>query len=187
MKDLFSEKILRKLRVKKILKRIPSGGVVGDIGCGPEPLLLLGLREHILEGWGVDKKTFNRDWGNNIKTIQQSLDTNHSLPFPENKFDCLVLLAVLEHLEFPQEILREAYRILKPKGIIIATTPTRMAKPILEFLAFKLNLLSKEEIKDHKRYFLKKELIDALRDSGFSEIQHHYFELGFNQEIIAQK
>lgn len=141
----------------------------------------------ISEGWGIDKKTEAQDWSGKVKTIKQDLDAAAALPFSGNKFDCLLMLAVLEHLKFPKEVLREAYRILKPEGIVVLTTPSPSSKLILEFLAYYLNLISKEEIKDHKYYFPKRELIKMFKDLGFRDIKHHYFELGLNQQITAKK
>ncbi len=190
MKEPFLEKPLRRLRIRKILKYIPKNGVICDIGCGPEPNFLLNLGEKIGEGWGIDKKTISKKWSDRVQTIRYDLDSIDNislLPFSENKFDCLLVIAVSEHLKFLEKVLKESHRILKPGGIIVLTTPTIIAKPILEFLAFRTNMVSREEIKDHKYYYSKKELINILNASGFGNIKHHYFELRFNQIIIAQK
>jgi len=45
----------------------------------------------------------------------------HALPFPDDTFDVIVSLAVLEHVQFPDIVLREAHRVLKPGGRIIAS------------------------------------------------------------------
>ena len=181
------EKPFAKLRARAILKYIPKkNGVICDIGCGIEPRFLLDLQGRISEGWGVDKKTTAKIWNNKVQTIKKNLNEKISLPFNENKFDCVTLLASLEHLKFLKESLKEAWRVLKPGGAVMITTPSPIAKSILEFLAF-LNLVSKEEIRDHKHYYSKRELINLLRASGFCNIKHHYFELGLNQKVIAKK
>lgn len=188
MKEQFLERPLRKLRIRKVLKYIPkNNGVICDIGCGPKPGFLLDLEEKIGEGWGIDKKTITKKWSDRVQTIRHELDSVSFLPFPENKFDCLLMIAVSEHLRFLEKVLKESHRILKPGGIIVITTPTIIAKPILEFLAFRVNLVSKEEMKDHQHYYSKEELINLLKDSGFDNIEHHYFELRFNQIVIAKK
>lgn len=187
MKELFLDRFFMKLRTGKVVKYIPDNGAVCDVGCGPEPRFLLSLGGKIGEGWGIDKKTTTKKWDGRVQTIRHDLDSVSALPFPENKFDCLLMIAVSEHLRFFKKVLKESYRILKPGGFIVITTPTIIAKPILEFLAFRANLLSKEEMRDHKHYYSKKELISLLKDSKFGGMEHHYFEFRFNQIIIARK
>jgi 2-polyprenyl-3-methyl-5-hydroxy-6-metoxy-1,4-benzoquinol methylase len=120
-----------------------------------------------------------------IKLIAHNLD--NPLPFDEGHFDYVTLLAILEHLGNPEEVMRELHRVLKPGGTLFITTPTIYAKPVLEFMAFKLGIISREEIRDHKRYFTKKDLEDICRKVGFSEYKYHYFQFYLNGFLRAKK
>jgi 2-polyprenyl-3-methyl-5-hydroxy-6-metoxy-1,4-benzoquinol methylase len=51
------------------------------------------------------------------------LDLNYGLPFPEKHFDYIVSLETLEHLWNPYGCIREFYRVLKPRGKLIVSTP----------------------------------------------------------------
>ena len=45
------------------------------------------------------------------------------LRFAENYFDVVTLWQVLEHVPYPLIILKEVYRILKPRGLLVVLTP----------------------------------------------------------------
>lgn len=104
------------------------------------------------------------------------------------KVDTIVALAVVEHIKFEEvfSIFKKFKPILNKEGIIFLTTPTKMAKPVLEFLAF-INLVDKENIKEHKHYWNKKELARLAEDSGFEIKKYKKFQLGFNQLAILKK
>jgi SAM-dependent methyltransferase len=45
----------------------------------------------------------------------------HAMPFPDNSFDFVISLAVLEHIKHPPVMLREIRRILKPGGLYLGS------------------------------------------------------------------
>ncbi len=47
----------------------------------------------------------------------------YALPYPDNTFDGVILSEVLEHLDDDVVGLREAYRVLKPGGVVAITVP----------------------------------------------------------------
>lgn len=47
----------------------------------------------------------------------------HNLPFKSSSLDGIMIIAVLEHVENPWEVVAEAYRVLKKNGHIYAETP----------------------------------------------------------------
>lgn len=49
----------------------------------------------------------------------------YDLPFTEESFDGVLVSNVLEHLRFPQKVVAEASRVLKPGGTLVVTVPTR--------------------------------------------------------------
>jgi len=184
-KEPILEGILCNLRYRKIIKHITNSSKVLDLGCGYNAGFLKEIQDKKCECTGVDISV-NRNHNLNT-TVLVEQDLNKGLPFVDNTFDYVTSLANLEHLQNPKNILSEAYRVLKPGGILLLTTPSLYAKPVLEFLSFKLHFISENEIKDHKNYFNKSILTDLCRKVGFSDIKHGYFQFFMNNIIVAKK
>lgn len=55
--------------------------------------------------------------------ICQKVDLNKDFPFNNSEFDVVILGDVIEHLENPWHAIRESYRVLKPDGKLIISTP----------------------------------------------------------------
>jgi ubiquinone/menaquinone biosynthesis C-methylase UbiE len=180
------EPILRNFRNKRIFKHIPAGSYVLDAGCGFLGHLLFQIEDHIKKGVGIDVSVAKISHPK-IKLIKG--DLNKVLPFKNNTFDGIISCANLEHLKNPNFTLKEFNRILKRNGVLIITTPSLYNKPVLEFLSYKMHLISEEEIRDHKTYYTKATLIDGLKKAGFKtdKISVKYFQFGLNIFSISKK
>lgn len=51
-----------------------------------------------------------------------------SLPFPEDHFDVVVALGVIENLENPEGLVSEARRVLKRGGVLVISVPDKLAR-----------------------------------------------------------
>lgn len=178
------EETLRKIRAAKARKHIKRGAIVCDIGCGPSIFFLKSIRSSIAKGYGFYRKinNFKQD---NLEVYNSDLEKSIDLPY--NTVDTVCLLAVLEHLQHPEDILKDSHLILKNDGTVIITTPSPAAKSVLDFLAFRLGVLDKKEISEHLNYFSLDQLKKILIRLGFKIIKAEYFELGFNLFVVAQK
>lgn len=56
----------------------------------------------------------------------QGADLNKDLPFANAFFDYITCVESIEHLEHPHHLVRELYRLLKPGGKLVITTPNVM-------------------------------------------------------------
>jgi SAM-dependent methyltransferase len=179
MKEELLEPLLRRARLSKalpIIRMYPQCTFL-DVGCGWEARLLRSIEPHIAYGVGIDRNAppLRSD---KLRTIQGDLEA--PLPFAGNSFDVVSMLAVLEHLSDPLRALVEIRRVLRPNGTLIVTVPSHAAKPVLEFLAFKLGLVNAAEIADHKRYFGRLDLQTLSEQAGLRMLTHRYFQMGFN-------
>lgn len=91
-----------------------------DIGCGKMPYKSMIQDESKIDKYvGVDIKN---------KIYQKDIAPDYfwegkELPFPDNEYECAMLIEVLEHVPEPIEVLKETNRILKNKGKLLITVP----------------------------------------------------------------
>lgn len=177
--------IYRLLRVAKYINNINYK--ILDLGCGYNAELLSLFSSKIKQGVGIDFSVTKKSKGENIILLDGHVDKHINLK--DNSFDVITALALIEHVENPSKMLQEAHRLLKKNGILLLTTPEVKSKRLLEFLAFRMGVISKREIKDHKRYYSKKSLTKILINSGFSKekIEIKTFEMGLNLFVKTMK
>lgn len=184
MHEPILEPLLRKMRIRRVLPYILEhrNCRLLDIGCGWEARFLRSAEPYISAGVGIDFKAPLFCEG---KIRTERLLLTDSLPYKDASFDVVTMLAVLEHLDQPMALLREIRRVLAPDGRLILTVPSKAAKPILEFLAFRLGLVSCDEITDHKAYYDRSSLGDLFSSAGFTMNVHIYFQFGLNNFCVA--
>lgn len=190
----------RKRNVLSLLGK--CAGRLLDIGCGPavftEELLKNGC-----EVWGVDiSKDMIEQAKNRVKSNRGSDKLHFSvgdierLDFPDQYFDRVLCVGVLEYLEDDSLALKEIYRVLKSTGEAIFTIPNMLspfslmdrivantAKVIINILSIvniktamaKDSLLFSNAIKD--KYYYPPRFNKKLLKSGFlidKKIFHTY-------------
>lgn len=177
------EPILQTLRIKKVRGYIKNDSIVVDLGCGYPPVFLNQISPSIKMGIGIDEQVPYSKKGN-IETFGHKLF--EEVKIESDTADCVTMMATLEHLKKPAQIVKEVYRILKPKGQLLVTVPSKKSKPVLEILA-RLNLVRAEMIDQHENYFDDISLEKLVRQAGFSQVNISYFEAGFNIFLHAIK
>lgn len=190
------ENFIADRRIERVLKYLKSDlytGEVLDIGCGSYPKFL--LRAPFQKKVGLDQ--LGPTWLNqqssppaNLEILKFSLGGKSPLPFQDNRFECVTSLACLEHLE-PAGLpflATEIFRVLKPGGQVLITTPHAVADKVLRLMA-KLNLVSSEEIEEHKSLFYHRDIFNFFLHAGFAskKIKVHGFQLGLNILAVAEK
>jgi SAM-dependent methyltransferase len=118
-------------RIVEILSKEKRGSVL-DLGCGD------GDYANKLKQLGFDVTAADLDGRrflyHNIIEFQKC-DITERLPFPDNYFDYILFLEVIEHLRNPYFVIGQIQRILKNQGIFIISTPNILnIKSRLRFL-----------------------------------------------------
>lgn len=73
----------------------------------------------------VDGRLTNQDlrWENETRTHIDIYSPLDDIPRPDGHFDGIVCIAVLEHVENPENVVPELFRVLKPGGHVVASVP----------------------------------------------------------------
>ena len=104
-------------------RHIPAGGRCLDLGCGDGLTSGPWLRDHGRRHIGVDISEQAVAEARKGGYEARRIDDAGSLPFPDASFDAVVAIEVFEHLFEPQQAAREALRVLRPGGVLVATVP----------------------------------------------------------------
>lgn len=127
--EWIKKRYFTKVRNKKIL----------EIGCGDGGVVQLLKGENKVFGIDISASGVQnaRNLGINTKLVDIS---SEKLPFRNQSFDYVLIFEVFEHLKCPQCALEEIQRVLKPKGVMLASIPNHTTGH--EFLYPKLFLFN---------------------------------------------
>jgi SAM-dependent methyltransferase len=151
--------------INQLVKRfnLNSNSSILELGCGRGEFLNeftnLGMK-----GFGVDISDFAVNFCTNAEIKVVDI-TKESLPYPDNFFDIVYSKSFIEHFYYPEELFKEAYRVLKPSGIFINLTPE-----------WKYIYTSFYEDFTHRTPFTKKSLQDIYLVSGFRDVKVESFK-----------
>lgn len=98
--------------IEECSKKIKKDSKVLDAGAGPCPY------KKFFSYCKYESTDFKDD--HNILSFVCSLD---KIPKKSNLYDAIVCTEVLEHVEYPQKVINEFYRILKKGGKLFITVP----------------------------------------------------------------
>lgn len=108
---------------------------------------------------------------------------NEPLPYADHTFDVVTATEVIEHLEDFRRVVREIYRVLKPGGVCILSTPNILnLNSRLRFLSFGFwNLFGPLPVKNSALYSTGGHINPvslfyvghAILDAGFADVTAH--------------
>lgn len=152
--------------LRQVLDSLPNDHQVLDIGCGGG-----GQLESIERGMGIDISFINLYQCKRLGKPLCLADINLSLPFKDASWDIVLISHVIEHVSSPNQLCREAFRILKQGGKIIVGVPIEQSLMRM--------ILHDDYFSDHHGHlyaFTPKGLSWLLRINGYT-IQEVYFDV----------
>ena len=112
----------RERRVKQILKRSKTHGRILDVGCATG-ILLSGMQRYGWECYGVEPNLEAAEYARNRFGLEVFNGYLEDTAFPDDYFDVITMMDVLEHIYDPIYTLKEVSRIIKPGGHFIGNIP----------------------------------------------------------------
>jgi SAM-dependent methyltransferase len=110
-------------RIFRLAGVIPRGRIL-DIGCGAGPGLRY-LTRYTPKVFGVDHVAYPLTEAQKLTNAAGLVqaDVSYSLPFADQSFDIVLLSELIEHLRNSRPLIFECYRVLRPGGTVVITTP----------------------------------------------------------------
>jgi SAM-dependent methyltransferase len=97
------------------------GRRVLDIGCRTGALTRAYAGGNEIVGVDVDRTALAEAARLGIETVWA--DVEEGLPFEDESFDVVVLGELLEHVRFPERVLSDVRRVLRPGGTLVGSVP----------------------------------------------------------------
>lgn len=175
------DRLLRRWRIAKAEPFIRPGDRLLDVGCFDRSLLER-VRSRVGAAVGIDPLATPSTDGS-IRIVRGTLPTDH--PFSPGEFDCITMLAVLEHIREPDAVARECARLLSPGGRVIITVPRPAVDHILAILT-RVRLIDGMSLEEHHG-FDPAQTGAIFGRAGFGLLTSRGFQLGLNRLLVFER
>ncbi len=152
-----------------------------DVGCHDRSLIDR-VHPRIESAVGIDTNVTSSSDGR-VEILRGRFPDDRR--FDDACFDCITMLAVLEHVDDPAVLATECERILAPGGRLVLTVPHPRVDVVLDILMF-LGLADGMAAEEHHGFDVEatRSLFETAKLSLFRERR---FQLGLNRLYVFEK
>ncbi|MBI4580965.1 MAG: class I SAM-dependent methyltransferase [Planctomycetes bacterium] len=175
------DEILRGWRIAKARPYIRPGDRLLDVGCH-DGHLIRQLRGRIGAAVGVDPEA-QPGPADGARFIRAEFLGAADLQ--DGQFDCVTLLAVLEHARDPEALARECHRVLRTERRVLLTVPSPRVDAILWVLQG-LRLIDGIYTDQHHGFDVEQTAAIFAR-AGFDLLTRQRFQFGLNNLLVFIK
>jgi 2-polyprenyl-3-methyl-5-hydroxy-6-metoxy-1,4-benzoquinol methylase len=172
-----------------VLARVDALGVGGralDFGAGTGRLArLLAERERFTQVDAADIVAYEGASAGGVHWILG--DLNERLPVPDGTYDLIVAAEVIEHLENPRFLAREWFRLLRPGGALVLSTPNNESWRSVVSLLFRGHFASftGPSYPAHISALLRADIERVLSEAGFRGVEFAFTEHGLLPKLTS--
>ena len=164
----------------KLVRYLPSGARILDIGCGDGSFLKLARKQFDCSGIEISEYLADLARKEGLKVLAGNFLFKD---FANEKYDGITLISLLEHLDDPQRALKKCFGLLDSGGVLLLKTVNygclnRVIKGG-EWTGFRPP--------DHAVYFNPSNLERLLKKTGFSKIKVSAWPFNDNMYCDARK
>lgn len=172
---------LQSWRAAKALAWVRPGDRLLDVGCY-DRVLMARAAERVAGAVGVDPLIEPGESGK-LRWVQGVFPGE--VGFEAERFDCITMLAVLEHVEQPDALASACAQVLAPGGRVVLTVPHPFVDTLLDAL-IRLGLADGMSEEEHHGFDVgsTQPLFEA---AGFSLLEASSFQLGLNRLFVFEK
>jgi SAM-dependent methyltransferase len=168
-----------------VLRGTPSPASIVDVGCGDGMATDLAARAnpgHRFVGLDWSSDALRQAQARGLTLVRASAESA-GLPIASASADVMIMSELIEHLVDPDSVLDEAWRVLKPGGTLLLSTPNLAAWYNRGLLVLGIQPLFTEVslrgvygrpgsvVAGHLRLFTSRALLGLLTARGFSDIR----------------
>jgi 2-polyprenyl-3-methyl-5-hydroxy-6-metoxy-1,4-benzoquinol methylase len=180
-KVLFGRKIMRFKqwemdRITDYIQRHTDGGLILDVGCSTGHMI-----EVLSKRFGANRVHGADIHLDSVERNRRVFDQNqfhhiHNGFFNEyaGRFNAVTLMHVLEHVDHPVQVLKEAKLLLSDEGILVVSVPTERIRGDAAVFENLLNIARGKFFNVHVRKYNYNLLVDEVNEAGLDILDYRF-------------